>query len=226
MPSDRLVRGAQPRWMRARTGETQKRTNSSARSATNDGCCTPPIDRREVAERRLHARADVDDQSGAPPTRRGRGRRRRRRRARSRGVWRPSPVSRAGSPFAAASSSVATTPRRGCCRGPYTVVAASAVNSMSCCSRYTVSRSTIALATTPRTPRGTISPSLAGRSRPTGCPYITVAGSTTTTLATAGGTRGVEDGEHRRERTTELGDRGRRRGRAGRGARPDAAGAS
>ena len=42
-PSASVVHGAQPRWMRARTGDTQKRPNSPGRSATNDGGTSPPI---------------------------------------------------------------------------------------------------------------------------------------------------------------------------------------
>ena len=42
----------------------------------------------------------------------------------------------------------------------------------------------MALATTPRTPRGCSDPSFTGRSRLDGCPYRAVAGNVTTTFVT------------------------------------------
>ena len=184
-PSASVVHGDQARWMRARTGDTAKRSTSSPRAATLTGSgpsgatsfhrsrsdvCTPvptlttsPLPRCTGAHEGVDDVVDVDEVA-ALATVAGQARRASapstRRRARRRHRRR----------VAAAARRRTTT--------------ASAVNSIPQSSRYAVRRSTIALATTPRTPRGASEPSLTGRSRPDGWPYSAVAGSATTTFVT------------------------------------------
>ena len=80
--------GDQPRWIRARTGETREaRQLVGPRRAPARGSGPPPADSSvpQVADRRLLAGADVDHQPAARGCRRAPARRRRRRRTRSRG---------------------------------------------------------------------------------------------------------------------------------------------
>ena len=65
-PRRSVVHGDQPRWMRARTGDTAKRSTSSGRAAAWTGSGAVRGDQRpQVAQRRLHAGADVDDEPAA-----------------------------------------------------------------------------------------------------------------------------------------------------------------
>ena len=66
-PSASVVQGDQARWIRARTGDTEKRTTSSGVGRDVRGRSTFRGDERpQIAQRRLHAGAHVDDQPAAP----------------------------------------------------------------------------------------------------------------------------------------------------------------
>ena len=88
----------------------RRRTTAAASRATSGG---------EVAERRLHAGADVDHQPAPRWRARTSASTTSSTNTKSR-VWRPSPVSRAGSPRVAAAMKAATTPAPARCRLPYT----------------------------------------------------------------------------------------------------------
>jgi LPPG:FO 2-phospho-L-lactate transferase len=135
-PASSDVQGDQPRWMRARTGDSANRWISSGRAgaATEAGPPAPTsVDHRSRSVVCSPVPTLITSPLPRPPARTSASTASSMK-SRSR-VWRPSPVSTGGRCSAAAAASAATTPPSARWRGPYTVARASAVNSTASCSR-------------------------------------------------------------------------------------------